>query len=259
MWRFFRSDGKALIMALDIGGQGKADFNPADIIPQAVEGGIDGILTTYGVIKNFRKEIGKIGIMLRMDATPTDITGFDSYPQLRKSKVKDALRLGVDGMMCMGYPGKELNGVSIDLPSMQNIAKLAAVCDRWGLVSAAEILPYGFSSDPAHRTIDLMKIAARVGAEQGLDFIKTAYVGPAAEFKKVVDNSYAPILVLGGPFNSDAKVMLEYVRGAMDAGCRGVVMGRNIFKNENIPGFVSAVTKIIHQDETVENAMKELK
>jgi DhnA family fructose-bisphosphate aldolase class Ia len=258
MWRFFRSDGKALILAFDHGCVGKSDLDPARIIPQAVEGGLDGILATYGVIKNFRKEMGQIGIMLRMDAFGSALSSFYVNPQLRSTTVEDAVRLGVDGLMCLGFPGKTINGEEIDLPSMQVVADIASQCDRWGLVSSAEMLPYGFSTEKEHRTVDVMKIACRMGAELGVDFIKTEFVPPVESFKSVVENSFVPILALGGPYNPDSRVMLEFVREAMDAGCRGVVMGRNITHHENIPGFVSAVSKIIHDDASVETAMKEL-
>ena len=46
-YRFFREDGKALVLAFDHASSGDAWVDPAKVINGAREGGMDGILTTY--------------------------------------------------------------------------------------------------------------------------------------------------------------------------------------------------------------------
>lgn len=52
-YRLFRKDRKSLILAFDHGVGGDIWINPATVIKAAAAGGMDGILSTYGVLSNF--------------------------------------------------------------------------------------------------------------------------------------------------------------------------------------------------------------
>jgi DhnA family fructose-bisphosphate aldolase class Ia len=181
-------------------------------------------------------------------------SSLNTQPQVHTTPFEDSdlLRLGVDGVMMMGYPGEN------DGEGMRYLAKVAAACDRWGIISAAEMLPNGFSPDPADRTVEKMNIACRVAAELGLDFVKTQFVPPVDDFKKIIENCYVPILVLGGALVKDDRAVLENAKSAMDAGCKGLVIGRNVWGHENVAGMASALRKIVHDNATVDEALKEL-
>ena len=49
------------------------------------------------------------------------------------------------------------------------------------------------------------------------------------------------------------------IRGAMDAGCAGLSIGRNAFQHENPERFVAAMAKIVHGDASVEEAFLSFK
>ena len=66
-YNIFREDGKAVVMAFDDGVLGDSDLDIPCVIREARKGGIDAILTTYGIAKYFRKEIGNLGVILRID------------------------------------------------------------------------------------------------------------------------------------------------------------------------------------------------
>jgi DhnA family fructose-bisphosphate aldolase class Ia len=46
--------------------------------------------------------------------------------------------------------------------------------------------------------------------------------------------------------------------GAMAAGAKGVTFGRNIFQHKNPPAMVRALHKIIIENKTIREALKEL-
>jgi class I fructose-bisphosphate aldolase len=46
------------------------------------------------------------------------------------------------------------------------------------------------------------------------------------------------------------------VKGAMDAGAAGTSIGRNVFQHNDPAKLVRAMAAIVHQGESVENAMK---
>lgn len=257
-YRFFQEDGKSLMMAFDQGGLGKTDSDPEKIISAAVRGGIDGVLTTYGVLKNFGHLLGKIGVLMRIDAFPSALSDQPFLPKMADYTVEDIIRLGADGIVCNGMPGFQHNGIDYDKESVQMLTKVVSMCDRYGLLAGAEMLPNNFSTNPKDRTIDAMKIGCRLAAELGLDFVKTEYVHTVEEFKAVTQNCYVPIVALGGPFSKDSRAVLQYVRNAMDAGCKGIVMGRNIYSHENVEGMVRALRKVIHENADPDTAMLEL-
>lgn len=255
-YRFFREDGKALILAFDHASHGDAWVDPAKVINGAREGGMDGILTTYGVISNFRKEIGKMGVMLRMEVLGTALGKVDpinGQPMGTPYTVEDAVALGADGIMTMGIIGNDY-----DTGNLVYVAQKVAECKKYGLLCASEILPNGFSSDPQDRTQRAMNIACRVGAEIGLDIVKTCYVD-GIDYGKVVDNCYVDILALGGAKVNDDRAVLENAKKAMDAGCKGLMIGRNVWGHENIAGMARALNAIVHGNKSVDEAMEELK
>lgn len=255
-YRFFREDGKALILAFDHVSSGDTWTDPGKIIAEAAAGGMDGIMTTYGIISHYRKEIGRMGTMLRMEVLGSGLVPFDPIMgQAMRSPytIEDCLHLGVDGIMMMGILANEY-----DTQNLIHIAGLVADCDRYGLISAAEMLPNGFSSNPEDRSVRAMNIACRIGAELGLDIVKTAFVEPVEDFKKIVDNCHTDVLALGGARVKDDRAVLQNAKDAMDAGCKGLVIGRNVWEHENVAGMARALGRIVHGNASVDEALKEI-
>lgn len=77
-----KSDGKALIVAMDHGtnaGAPKGLVNPAEAIAKVKAGGADAVIVNYGVARQFAKELVGLGLILRMDLSPTMLgKGHDS-------------------------------------------------------------------------------------------------------------------------------------------------------------------------------------
>ena len=62
----------------------------------------------------------------------------------------------------------------------------------------------------------------------------------------------------GGKAKSEEEIFAN-IRGALDAGAKGIIMGRNIYRHENIAAVCAAIAAIVHDDATVDEAMKMLK
>lgn len=258
MYNIFKKDGKAFILAMDHSAQMPCPDlkDPEHIIKEAVAGGADGFLTTYGIIKNFQKAFGNAGLIMRADGGSANLP-FPKSPMQCLYTPEDAVRVGADAMLCMGYPGSASNE-----QTLVYLAKLCADAEKYGLPIGAEMLPYGFErpkdkdGNPIDtRTVDLMTFACRQGADLGADFIKSEFVG-GEEFKKVTENCYAPILVLGGSKAKSEEEIFTNIRAAVDAGSKGIIMGRNIVRHENIAKICCAINAIVHCDATVEEAMR---
>jgi len=159
--------------------------------------------------------------------------------------------VGADGIMCMGFTGLE-----DEKENIQTFAHFARDCERFGVVYGMEMVPGGFV-DADKRTIENVAFSCRMGVEYGADFIKSPYVGDRDSFKaQVVDTCYKPIVVLGGGSGKKDIDLLTMVKEAMDAGCQGVAIGRNIWNHQDIEGICQAIASIIHEDASVETAFQ---
>jgi class I fructose-bisphosphate aldolase len=65
-----------------------------------------------------------------------------------------------------------------------------------------------------------------------------------------------PTLMSGGPLREKPVEFLQDVRSVMDAGARGVVVGRNIFQSKNPVGMVKAVMAIVHEGKEPEEVAR---
>jgi fructose-bisphosphate aldolase / 2-amino-3,7-dideoxy-D-threo-hept-6-ulosonate synthase len=106
---------------------------------------------------------------------------------------------------------------------------------------------------------ELVAHVARVGAELGADIIKTNFTGDIDTFRAVVDGCPVPVVMAGGPRTNTDEEFLAMVRSAVDAGGRGVAIGRNVFQHDNPTAMTRALTLIVHKGASVEDAMEALR
>ncbi|MCD8249291.1 MAG: aldolase, partial [Lachnospiraceae bacterium] len=240
--RIFREDGKTVVVAMDHGAG--LPVNPAlddlgSVIKAIVAGGADAILTTVGVAKKYEKELQGVGLILRMDGGSSCLNGNETCPTLLYD-IEEAVRLGADAVAVMGFPGAPYEN-----ECMKNLADLVAAGHRYGIPVLAEMLPGGFN--PAvPNSIENLVITAHTGCEYGADIIKTSYCGPKEEYKKVIDASYQPVIVLGGEKAKDLTSLFVCIEEAMSVGAAGVAIGRNVWKHENPQSVVEALVALVH-------------
>ena len=256
MNNIFGRDGKAFVLAMDHAAMMPSPdlADPGRIIREAAAGGVDAFLTTYGIVKHCQKDFGNAGIVMRADGGISALRK-PMNPMDCLYTAEDAVRVGADAVLAMGYPGSEVNE-----HTLKYLAHLAADCERFNLPLGAEMLPYGFEKHEGidTRSVENMSFACRQGAEMGADFIKAEYVG-GERFHEVVDNCYVPILVLGGSKAKSEEEMFEGIHEAIANGAKGIIMGRNICRHENIAAVCSAIAAIIHSDASVQDALRMLK
>lgn len=254
--RVFRKDGRTLIVAMDHpGSMGPMPGleNPGRTIEKVLDGGADVIMTTFGVAQAFAAEIGRAALLLRLDGGTSKLGDRSTARMTRVFGIKDALRLGADAVVCMGFPGSRL-----EHETLPYLSALATECLEWQMPLMAEMLPRGFEGGTDSRTPEGIALAVRVGAENGADIIKTQYTGSVESFKKVVENCYVPVVVLGGNKMETDRDVLETVHGAIASGARGVAMGRNIWQHAAPAKMTAAITSIIHGNASVDEALREL-
>jgi len=255
MNHIFRENKKTFIIAIDHG----VGFNvlpamkyPDKIIRDMAKAGADAFLATPGLVQKFGDSFLGKGIILRLDGGTTFL-GDKTKPVRTVVEVEDAVRMGADSVICMGFPGSKWED-----EILSNLSRNIMECGKWGIPLTAEMLPRGFEGGEDSRTPANITFACRLGAEMGADIIKTEYTGSVETFRELCESVYAPVVILGGAKKVPEEKLLSEIREAIDAGGAGVAMGRNIWNHENPARYVSAIARIIHEGCSVEAALKEL-
>jgi DhnA family fructose-bisphosphate aldolase class Ia len=247
--RIFQPDGRALIVACDhgmISGPDKGLENMADTLTQVLAGGVDAVMASYGTARRFAQNLARVGLVLRIDGAGT-VLGSRDGPGAQFYTVEDALRLGADALCVTAFPGSP-----VEEPTLEVLARVIRQAHAWGIPVMAEMVPGGFDSGPEFRTLESIKVSARVAAELGADWVKIPYV---EGFEQVIKSCYVPVVVLGGPHQDNPRSTLQLVKAGMLAGGVGATVGRNIWKALHPARMAAAVGAIIHQDVTVDAAM----
>jgi len=205
-----------------------------EILNEVVAGGADAILVTYGILKQYYRDVvGKIPFMLTVPI---------EAPHL----VKLASKIGADGVKVHYF------GLFRKLPTVK-VAEIADECDRKGL-------PFLFEPVPMERgekdmRPGILKVAVRQAVSLGADIVKI--YGEPQTFKEVTKGCPVPVIMAGGPATTDRET-LEMIKGAIDNGASGTAFGRRITQHASPRKICRAVYKIIHEDCAVEKALVEL-
>ncbi|MBA8901691.1 DhnA family fructose-bisphosphate aldolase class Ia [Phyllobacterium sp. P30BS-XVII] len=140
---------------------------------------------------------------------------------------------------------------------VQNIARVRADCDRYGMPLMIEPLVMqpvtergGYMVDgDADKIVTLTRLAREMGA----DIIKADPTTSAEDFHRVVEAARCPVLVRGGG-KEDLRLVFEKSAALMQQGAVGMVYGRNIYQHANPSAVVRGLMAIIHDNASGEQA-----
>ena len=240
--RILKDDGKTLIVAMDhgMGGITEGIEDIVNVVRKMVEGGADAVMVNLGAVKRIAENFsGKISIVLTIPFDP-------KYVEL-------AAKLGVDAVKTTYF-----GPVPLTEEKYLQFSAIGRACEELGIPWMAEVVPVDAQGKTIY-DVKVIKKAARIGSELGGDLVKTAYAGTVEEYKDVVKSCLAPIVIMGGPKMENDKDVLQMVKNSIDAGAIGGAIGRNIWQHKNPAKMAKAISKIIHENITVEEAIKILK
>lgn len=247
--RIFGEDSRALIVAMDHGSQGpmRGLERPGAVLDEVVAGGADAVLTSLGVATTYMGKMERCGLILRIDGGSG--FGTENVRVWQRYPVSDAIGIGADGVGCMG-----LIGWPCEADNMQYMNRLASECLRTGMPLMVEVLPFS-DTVPGPDLAGGVAKGVRVAAEFGADFVKTKYTGDPVTFRRVVESTYVPIVILGGPKVSSDLELLHVVHEALAAGASGVAFGRNIWQHRTPKKLVQALAAVLHHGARPEQAI----
>ena len=141
---------------------------------------------------------------------------------------------------------------------LETAGEISKQCNDWGMPLVVMAYPRG---PQIKNQYDPEAIAhcARAAAELGADIVKVSYTGDPDTFKDVCKGALAPIVIAGGPKMDSDMDILNMVHDSIEAGGHGVSIGRNVFQNKNVLGITKAISSIVIDGYSVEEAAKYLK
>ena len=250
-----RKSKRSVIVPMDHGVtlgpvRGLEDMRKA--VNAVAEGGANAVLLHKGIVFAGHRGYGKdIGLILHISASTN--LGPDPLNKVLVASVEEGIKLGADAISIHVNVGAE------NEPEMlQALGAVAMECEEWGMPLLAMMYPRGPKVKSEHDA-EMVKHAARVGAELGADIIKTNYTGDPDSFKEVVRSCPVPVIIAGGPKANTDEEVLQMVEGAIEAGASGVSIGRNIFQHDDPTKMTQAISKIVHESFSAKEALEILK
>lgn len=142
---------------------------------------------------------------------------------------------------------------------VQNIARVRADCDRYGMPLMIEPLVMRPHSDQGGYMVDgdAEKIVTlvRLAREMGADIVKADPTTDPANFHRVVQAARCPVLVRGGG-REDLQQVFARSRVLLDQGAVGMVYGRNVYQHANPSAVVNALMSMIHRGASAAEAWR---
>ncbi len=250
-----RKSGRSVIVPMDHGVtlgpiRGLEDMQRA--VNAVAEGGANAVLVHKGIVIAGHRGYGKdIGLIIHLSASTS--LGPDPLNKVTVATVEEAMRLGADAVSMHVNVGAEN-----EADMLVELGETAMICEEWGMPFLAMMYPRGEKVKNEH-DVEVVKHVARIGAELGADVIKTNYTGDPETFKEVVQGCPVPVIIAGGPkMNTDAEV-LKMVEDAVASGAAGVSIGRNVFQHDNPANMTIAISRIVHEGVSAEEAMEIVK
>jgi class I fructose-bisphosphate aldolase len=246
-----RETGRMVIVPMDHGvtvGPIEGLIDMKNTVNAVASGGANAIVLHKGLVEGGHRRRGKdVGLIIHLSGS----TALSPFPNAKTlvCTVEEAIKLGADAISVHINIG---NGSEREM--LSDLGQVSRTAKEWGMPLLAMMYPRGEKIQDEY-DVKVIKHVARLGAELGADIIKCSYTGSVESFREVVLGCPVPVIIAGGPKMSSDREILEMVKGAVEAGGAGVSMGRNIFQHREPGRMVGAISLIVHENASVEEAL----
>lgn len=242
--RIFNPDsGRTVMLAIDHGyfqgpttGLERIDLNVVPLMPMA-----DALMLTRGILRTTVPPSITRPIVMRSSGGPSILKEL-SNEQLAVD-IEDAVRMNVAAVTLQVFIGGEH-----ETRSVHNMTRLVDMGLRYGIPTLAVT---AVGKDMV-RDAKYFRLACRICAELGAQFVKTYYV--PEDFETIVASCPVPIVMAGGKKLPELDALTMAYR-AVQEGAAGVDMGRNIFQSDAPEAMMRAVRKVVHENAKPQDAL----
>ena len=249
-----RETGRTVIVPMDHG----VTVGPIDglidmktTVNSVAMGGANAIVIHKGLVEAGHRRGGKdVGLIIHLSASTCMAP--DPNAKVLVCTVEEAIKLGADAVSI------HVNiGADDEKSMLKDLGYVAKEAGEWGMPLLAMMYMRG-PKVKKEFDVNVIKHAARVGAELGADIVKVPYTGSVESFREVVEGCFVPVLIAGGEKMETDRDILEMVKGSKAAGGAGVSIGRNAFQHRDPEKIVRVINQMVHNGSTVEDGLREL-
>lgn len=256
----FHATGKTFVVAFDHGllmGPIKGLEDIVQSVSAVASGRPDAIQVTPPVVGAIRENFSVRGgpaLVARIDVSNVWRTKPEPKPGYyeRLFSVKDAVRVDADAVvtyLLMGFSDDRDEGANL-----RALGQIAEEAMDYGMPLIIEPLGIEIGSQ-AVRDEDIIRLAVRVASEVGADILKVDYTGSRESFAKVVNSTFVPLLVRGGPKTKTLEESFQMVEDSLQNGAQGIVFGRNVWQASDPKKMTEALTKLVHGEVGIKEAV----
>lgn len=241
---FDPESGRTVMLAIDHGyfqgpttGLERVDVNIVPLLPYC-----DALMVTRGILRSTIPSSFQRGVVLRATGGPSILKEL-SNEQIAVD-LEDACRLNVAALAVQVYVGGEY-----ETQTIRNLTRLVDLGNRYGIPAFA-VTAVGKNMV---RDAKYFRLACRICAELGAQFVKTYYVPEG--FDTVAASCPVPLVMAGGKKLPELEA-LTMAHNAVQEGAAGVDMGRNIFQSDAPVAMLQAVRKVVHDGMPPQQALE---
>lgn len=210
------------------------------LVGRLARGGADAVVLHKGAVRRVAaRRWSDLSLIMHLNAsTPV---GDEPDEKYLVCSVEEALRSGADMVSV------HVNlGARTEARQLQDLATVAAECDRWGVPLMAMAYPRGPGvADPYDPA--LVQHAVTAAAELGADVVKTVQVADPSDMQAITACCPVPVLVAGGPPRDRIEDLLRDVEAALEGGVGGLALGRTLFQASDPIRTTRAVARLVHR------------
>ncbi len=228
--------GRTVMLAIDHGyfqgpttGLERIDLNIVPLLPQC-----DALFCTRGILRSVIPAESTKPMVLRASGGPSILKEL-SDEQIAMD-MEDAIRLNAAGVGIQVFIGGEF-----ETRSIHNMTRLVDAGLRCGI----PVMGVTAVGKDMVRDAKYFRLACRIIAELGAQFVKTYYVDEG--FDTITSSCPVPIVMAGGKKLPELDA-LTMAYNAVQQGASGVDMGRNIFQSDAPHAMLAAVNAVIHRN-----------
>lgn len=266
MSRIFGPSGNTIITALDDSSISGPEHRLRDMrlaVDTAINNGTNAILGFSGMFRRHPDIAGKTAGIINLTLST------EGPYHLRKVLVDVPEQ--VDRLSLAGASVHVNTTSPWESEMLSILGQTAVTCDELGIPLLAHVYPRTIKDGKEYHYQDLkekdpeayaklVRHGARIAADLGADIIKVPFTGTAESFRTVVESTYGvPVVMAGGPI-APVQTFIEEAHAAIEAGARGIAVGRNYFerpfefKDEDELVLI-ALYRVVHMGQTAKYAL----
>ena len=248
-------DGNVLILAYDHGLEhGPVDFagapetaDPERVFEVATHDAVTALAVQKGVAEAYYPSYSdEVSLLMKLNGTSNLWMG--EYDSAVNCTVDYAVELGAEAVGFTLYGGS-----NHEVEMAEEFRDIQEAARDYGLPIVMWSYPRGQGVKSDTKS-DVIAYAARQALELGADVAKVKYPGSQSAMEDVVNIAGDVKVVMSGGSKDDELAFLERVESVMDAGGRGLAVGRNVWQRDDPTSMLDSLEQVIFEGASATHA-----